>query len=144
MMPPPHNEPWLSSALQLVDDIVRDLNTAGISHEQIYFSGFSQGACLTLEYIARHAKRWGGAAAFTGGLIGDRIYHDHYMGNFAGTPVFIGTSDPDPHVPLERVEETTTILKSLGAAVTTKVYPDMGHTIHHDEIETANRLIFGA
>ncbi|HYG17444.1 MAG TPA: dienelactone hydrolase family protein [Ohtaekwangia sp.] len=144
MMPPQQNEPWLSSALKLVDDIVHDLNHSGIRNEDIYFSGFSQGACLTLEYIARHAKKWGGAAAFTGGLIGDEIYQDHYAGNFENTPVFIGTSDPDPHVPLARVQETTSVLKTLGASVTTKVYPHMGHTINHDEIETANRLIFGA
>nr|WP_317236197.1 hypothetical protein [Niabella hibiscisoli] len=80
--------------------------------------------------------------AFTGGLIGDRIYSDHYKGNFAQTPVFIGTSDPDFHVPVERVHDSATILKSMGAEVTEKIYPDMGHTINSDEISLANSLVF--
>jgi phospholipase/carboxylesterase len=142
LAPPTQNEPWLSSALAVLKEVVQDLNQAGISDQNIYFAGFSQGACLTLEFVTRNARRWGGAAAFTGGLIGDRIYTENYKGDFAGMPVFIGTSDPDPHVPVERVRESAVILKSMKAAVTEKIYPNMGHTINRDEIEKANSLIF--
>ncbi|PZR33566.1 MAG: phospholipase [Azospira oryzae] len=139
---PQQNEPWLSSALELVKEMVGDINKAGIPSAQIYFVGFSQGACLTLEFVTRHAVRWGGVAAFTGGLIGDRIYSENYQGDFASTPVFIGSSNPDPHIPVPRVKASTAILKSMNAIVTEKIYPNMGHTINQDEIETVNRLIF--
>jgi len=144
MAPPAQNEPWLSSALDLLKEVVQDLNDKGIPHEQIYFLGFSQGACLTLEFVTRHATRYGGVVAFTGGLIGDKINPDNYRGDFAGTPVFIGTSNPDPHVPVERMYATVNILKEKGAAVTEKVYNGMGHTINQDEIDNANRLVFQA
>jgi phospholipase/carboxylesterase len=142
LAPPKENEPWLSSALQLVDGLVNELKVKGIRSEQIYFSGFSQGACLTLEYVTRNAKRFGGVAAFTGGLIGDKIYSENYKGDFNGTPVFIGTSDPDPHVPVTRVNATTALLRSMNAAVTEKVYKNMGHTITEDEIAIANKIVF--
>ena len=136
------NEPWLSSALSLLQDIVKDINNAGIQNNQIYFAGFSQGACLTLEFITRNAQRWGGAAAFTGGLIGEKIETSNYNGDFMGTPIFIGTSNPDPHVPVTRVQETAALLKSMNASVTEKVYLNMGHTISEDEIDKANQLVF--
>jgi len=136
------NQPWLDSALALLDAAVATAIAKGIAKEHIYFAGFSQGACLTLEYIARNATRYGGAVAFTGGLIGDRIYTDHYKGDFAQTPVFIGTSDPDFHVPVERVHDSATILKSMGADVTERIYLGMGHTINSDEISLANNLVF--
>jgi len=139
---PEQNEPWLSSALALLNDIVKDINSAGIRDENIFFAGFSQGACLTLEFTSRNARKWGGISAFTGGLIGDRIYPDHYHGDFAGTHVFIGSSDPDPHIPVERVRETTRILTSMNAAVEEKIYPNMGHTISEDEVNRANRWVF--
>ncbi len=142
MMPPAQNEPWLSSALLLLQEQVADLNKAGIASENIYFAGFSQGACLTLEFVARNATKYGGVAAFTGGVIGDKIYAENYQGDFKNTPVFIGTSDPDPHVPVERVHATANILKSMNAAVTEKIYPNMGHTINEDEIKTANAIVF--
>lgn len=142
MAPPAQNEPWLSSALALLKEVVQDLNSKGVPSEQIYFLGFSQGACLTLEFVTRNATRYGGVVAFTGGLIGDKIKPDNYQGDFAGTPVFIGTSNPDPHVPVERVYATVNILKDMGASVTEKVYNGMGHTINQDEIDNANRLVF--
>jgi phospholipase/carboxylesterase len=142
LMPTRQNEPWLSSAVGVLKEIVKDINEQGISSEHIYFLGFSQGACLTLEFITRNATRWGGAVAFTGGLIGDRIYQENYAGDFKDTPVFIGTSDPDPHVPLERVEESVRILENMHAQVTKKVYKNMGHTISQDEIDQANSLVF--
>ncbi len=142
MAPPAQNEPGLSSALQLLKDIVDDLYSRGIPSEHIYFTGFSQGACLTLEFVTRNAARYGGVAAFTGGLIGDKIYRENYKGDFQNTPVFIGTSNPDPHVPVERVYATVNILKEMNASVTEKVYSNMGHTITLDEIDTANKLVF--
>ena len=142
LAPRDQNEPWLSSAINLITDLVGDINTAGIPKDHIYFLGFSQGACLTLEYVARNAGKWGGAAAFTGGLIGDKIYPETYSGDFQGTPIFIGTSNPDPHVPVERVKETTSLLTKMNASVTEKVYQNMGHTISEDEIDKANQLVF--
>ena len=142
MAPPAQNEPWLSSALNVVKDLVEDLESKGFKREQIYFLGFSQGACLTLEFVARHAAKYGGVVAFTGGLIGDKINRDNYKGDFQNTPVFIGTSNPDPHVPIERVYATTNILKDMNASVTEKVYEGMGHTISQDEVDQANNLVF--
>jgi phospholipase/carboxylesterase len=142
LMPPAQNEPWLSSALALLKEIVDDLYKEGIPAGNIYFTGFSQGACLTLEFVARNANKYGGIAAFTGGLIGDQIYLENYKGDFEGTPVFIGTSDPDPHVPVERVNASAKVLMGMNALVTEKIYPRMGHTISQEEIQSANLLIF--
>jgi phospholipase/carboxylesterase len=144
MAPLSQNEPWLSSALSLLEAAVNEAKAHGIAVENIYFTGFSQGACLTLEFVARNAARYGGVAAFTGGLIGDRIYPEHYKGDFQNTPVFIGSSDPDPHVPVKRVYATSNILKDLHAKVTEKIYENMGHTITMEEINLANSLVFGA
>ncbi|HEU4902847.1 MAG TPA: dienelactone hydrolase family protein [Flavisolibacter sp.] len=144
LAPPSQNEPWLSSALNLLKELVGDLYDKGVLPENIYFLGFSQGACLTLEFVARNARKYGGVVAFTGGLVGDKIYPENYNGSFEETPVFIGTSSPDPHVPVERVYATTNILKNMNASVTEKVYENMGHTITRDEIEKANSLVFQA
>ncbi len=141
MAPPAQNEPWLSSALSVLQEVVADAEQAGIPADHIYFLGFSQGACLMLEFVTRHAKKYGGVIAFTGGLIGDKIYPENYSGSFAGTPVFIGTSDPDMHVPVERVYATANILRNMQADVTEKVYQQMGHTINQDEIDHANKLL---
>jgi len=143
LVPPKQNEPWLSSALKILDELVNDINKAGIPSDKIFFAGFSQGACLTLEFVTRNARKWGGVAAFTGGLIGDKLYTENYKGDFQGTHIFIGSSDPDPHVPVERVKKTTQILKSMNASVTDMIYPGMGHTISGEEIALADRVIFG-
>jgi len=142
LAPQAMNEPWLSSAISLVGETVSRIKEAGIAESSIYFLGFSQGACLALEYVTRNAKKYGGVVAFTGGLIGEKIHNENYKGNFDNTPVFIGTSNPDPHVPVERVYASSNILGSMGAAVTYKVYENMGHTINNDEIVQANKLIF--
>jgi phospholipase/carboxylesterase len=142
LAPPAQNEPWLSSALNLMKNLLSELYSKGIPSENIYFAGFSQGACLTLEFVTRNANKYGGVAAFTGGLIGDKIYEENYGGNFKNTAVFIGTSDPDPHVPVERANATAKFLEKMNASVTLKIYPNMGHTISQDEIENANRLVF--
>ena len=142
LAPPAQNEPWLSSALGLVKELVDDVTGKGVTTERVYFCGFSQGACLALEFIARNADHYGGVAAFTGGLIGDKIYTGNYKGDFKGTPVFMGTSNPDPHVPIERFYASAKILREMNAAVTEKAYNNMGHTINGDEIDNANRLVF--
>lgn len=142
LAPPASNEPWLGSALALLKETVERIERNGIRKSNIYFAGFSQGACLTLEFIARNAARYGGVAAFTGGLIGDTVNEDNYSGDFDSTPVFIGTSDPDPHVPVDRVNVSATLLQKMNAVVTKKIYPNMGHTISGDEILHANKLLF--
>lgn len=142
LVPPEQNEPWLSSAISLLSEIVNDISETGTGIPDIYFLGFSQGACLCLEFVTRHATRYGGVVAFTGGLIGDKIYDQNYSGDFRDTPVFIGTSDPDPHVPVERVFASAGILRKMNADVTENIYNDMGHTINEDEISTVNKLIF--
>jgi phospholipase/carboxylesterase len=142
LAPPRDNEPWLSSAISLLEELVKDIEARGIKKENIYFLGFSQGACLTLEFCTRHANKWGGIVAFTGGLIGDIIYSEKYQGDFLGTPVFIGTSNPDPHVPVDRVEASSELMKSMNANVTVEVYNNMPHTISQHEINQANHLVF--
>lgn len=142
LAPPAQNEPGFSSALQVLAEMEKDLNEQGISAEQIYFLGFSQGACLTLEYVTRNAKKYGGVVAFTGGLIGDKVYSENYRGDFDNTPVFIGTSDPDPHVPVERVRATEEVLQKMNADISVKIYKNMGHTISQDEVDMANSLVF--
>jgi phospholipase/carboxylesterase len=142
LAPVGQNEPWLTSAVDVVKSIVADVEAQGIASENIFILGFSQGACLTLEFAARNAKRYGGLVAFTGGLIGHSIDASRYSGDFAGTPVFLGTSNPDMHVPVERVHASAGQLRSMNAEVTEKVYNGMGHTISEDEIREVNDLIF--
>lgn len=142
LVPAEQNEPWLSSALSLIKSITDDLLHSGKKQENIYFAGFSQGACLTLEFLARNAGKWGGGAAFTGGLIGQEINTSNYSGDFNQTSVFIGTSDPDMHVPVERVLESARLFEKMNADVQYKIYKNIGHTIIPDEIETANKMVF--
>ncbi|WP_026704735.1 alpha/beta hydrolase [Flavobacterium soli] len=142
LAPIPQNEPSLSRSLDRIAEVVAAIQESGIEKENIYFLGFSQGACLTLEFVSRNASRYGGVVAFTGGLIGDHLSEENYTGAFENTPIFIGTSDPDMHVPVERVNETETILNKMGASITKKIYDNMGHTISQDEIDLANQLVF--
>jgi len=142
LSPPSQNEPWLSSALLLIENVVSNTEGQGTAKSNIYFLGFSQGACLTLEFVTRHPARYGGVVAFTGGLIGDKLYTENYLGDFEGTPVFIGTSDPDPHIPVDRVHASATQMQKMNASVTTRVYQNMGHTINEEEIEWANKIVF--
>src|SRR5690349_20504865 len=135
------NEPWLESALRVVAGLVENAGQRGIAPDRIAIMGFSQGACLALEFAARHARRYAAVAAFTGGLIGPPGTAREYAGNFSGTPIFIGSSDVDPHVPLERVQESTAVLRRMGAAVDERIYPGMGHTINTDELEAADALL---
>lgn len=135
------NEPYLSSALVFLEDTVEHVIQQGIQAEKIIFMGFSQGACLALEYTARNARRYGGVIAFSGGLIGPVGSSRDYDGDLANTPVFLGCSDVDPHIPLHRVQESTQVMTQLGAQVDERIYPHMGHMLNRDEIEAAQAII---
>lgn len=141
MAPPADNEPGLSSGLSLLEEIVSDAIASGCETTDLFFVGFSQGACLTTEFAARNAQSFGGIFALSGGLIGDRLYTENYQGDFAGTPIFLGCSDTDFHIPLQRVHESTRVLADMNAWVTEKIYPNMGHTIIQDEIDRINNII---
>jgi phospholipase/carboxylesterase len=129
------NEPWLSSALSFVGDVFAQIVNAGIAPERVMLFGFSQGACLTLEFAARNAHRYGGVVGLSGALIGPDDIPRDYKGSLEGTPVFLGCSDVDFHVPKERVQHAAGILKNLGGVVTERLYPNMGHSVNQDEIE---------
>jgi predicted esterase len=135
------NEPFLSSALAVYDALIEQLLEKGFSKKQIVLLGFSQGACLTAEYAVRHADRYGGIVLFTGGLIGPVGTSWAYPGSFQGTPIFLGTSDIDGFVPLQRVQESATIFGQMGAQVTTRVYPGMDHIVNDDEIAGARAIM---
>ncbi|MGA3066008.1 MAG: dienelactone hydrolase family protein [Tepidisphaeraceae bacterium] len=141
LMPLEENQPYLDSALARIDSLVNDLLGRGIAGNRIVVAGFSQGACLTLEYAARHPRRYGAVIGLTGGLIGPPGTPRNYPGSLAGTPVFLGTSDPDPHVPLERVKETEAVLKRMGAEVELRSYRGMPHTVNDDELEASRALL---
>jgi predicted esterase len=141
LSPLEENEPHLSSALRVLDDLFEQLEAASIPAERVFLLGFSQGACLTLEWVARNARRYGGAAGLSGGLIGPPGRDFAYEGSLAGTEVFLGCSDTDPHIPLLRVEETAGVLTELGASVTERIYPGMGHIINADEIEHVRAMM---
>ncbi len=128
------NEPGLSSALTVLDDIVEDLVARGIHKKHIALLGFSQGACLSAEFAVRHADRLGGVIVLSGGLIGPLGTTWTYPGSLAGTPVFLGCSDVDPHIPAQRVNESAEVFTPMGAEVTTRIYPGMGHLVNDDEV----------
>ena len=135
------NQPYLDSALARIDSIVTDLMSRGIAADRIALLGFSQGACLTSEYIARHPGRYAAAMVLTGGLIGPPGTPRDYPGSLGGTPVFLGTSDPDPHVPFSRVTETQAVLSAMGAKVELRRYPGMPHTVNEDELEVCRQML---
>ncbi|ODS81227.1 MAG: phospholipase [Cytophagaceae bacterium SCN 52-12] len=142
LAPVEDNEPWLSSALDIVQKTVDHAMEAGIRRENVYFFGFSQGACLALEFLARRAGRFGGAVALIGGVIGKTIDRSNYKGDFLQMPLLLSTSNPDFHVPVQRVYATGNIFRDMHAEVTEKVYDDMGHHINPEQMELANRVIF--
>jgi predicted esterase len=141
LAPLDENQPYLDSALNKVDSVVVDLLARGVLSDRIILLGFSQGACLTSEFVARHPRRYGAVIALTGGLIGPPGTPRNYPGSLDGTPVFLGTSDPDPHVPFERVKETETVLSRMGAKVELRRYPGMPHTINDDELDACRKLL---
>jgi predicted esterase len=141
LAPLAQNEPYLASALGTVGDLLALVERNGVPAERVVLLGFSQGACLASEFMARNARRYGGLIAFSGGLIGPPGTPRDYPGDLAGTPVFLGCSDVDSHIPKERVLESEQVLRHMGAAVTAKLYPGMGHTINRDEFDHANAIL---
>lgn len=135
------NEPWLGSALQVLGDVLAEVAAAGIPRQHTALVGFSQGACLTLEYVARNAARYGAVAALSGGLIGPDSLPRDYAGSLQGTPVFLGCSDSDPHIPLSRLQLSAGVMRELGGNVDLRIYPGMGHTINEDEIAAVRTLL---
>ncbi|PAU94883.1 phospholipase [Aliifodinibius salipaludis] len=141
MAPKEMNQPGINSGLQAIYDQISELNEGGIPTEKIILLGFSQGACLTTEFAARHPQRFGGIVGFSGGLIGEEVDPENYQGSLEQTPVFLGCSDRDPHIPQERVDLTEEVFEKLGANVTKKIYVGMAHTVNKDEIEYAQHII---
>jgi predicted esterase len=141
LVPRANNEPYLTSALQAVGDVLADIKAAGIPPEKTIILGFSQGACLTLEYAARYPQQYGGIVALSGGLIGADDELNGYVGSLNNTPVFMGCSDVDSHIPEERVHQSAEIMQGLGAAVDVRIYPGMEHTINLDEIKAVNEIM---
>ena len=135
------NEPGLSSALLVIDGLVQQFEQQGVPADRVVLMGFSQGACLTLEFAARHARRYRAIAGFSGGLIGPPGTPRDYPGSFEDTPVFIGCSDVDPHIPVERVRESAEVYRRMGAAVDERIYAGMGHTINQAEIDAVRLLL---
>lgn len=133
--PMEQNEPWLSSALGVIGDLVSYIVKAGIPAERIILLGFSQGACLALEYSVRNPRRYGGIVGLSGALIGPDDTPRNSAGSLEGTPVFLGCSDRDFHIPLHRVHQAAEFFRSLGGDVTERIYPDMDHTTNQDEID---------
>jgi predicted esterase len=141
LSPIPSNEPGISSGIAVLEGLEARVKEAGIPDERIILLGFSQGACLVLEYAARHARRYGGVAGLSGGLIGPDGTPRDYEGSLAGTPVFLGCSVHDPHIPEARVRLTEQVLSSLGAVVTMRLYPEPGHSVNEDEAEHVREMV---
>jgi phospholipase/carboxylesterase len=144
LAPVAQNEPWLTSALRKVETTVQAAIDAGISADRIVIGGFSQGACLATEFVASRPRRYAGLIAFSGGLIGPPGTDLAHEGDLAGTPAFFGSSDPDPHVPWQRVEQSAKIFAEMGAAVTSRRYVNRPHTIFSEELDLAKSLIHDA
>ncbi len=143
LAPLQQNEPHLSNALATVGATLDRLAQEGFAPERVALIGFSQGGCLALEYVARNAKRYGAVAGLSAGLIGPLGLPRNYAGSFGGTPVFLGCSDIDSHIPLARVHESRDVFEKLGGEVTERIYPGMGHTVNADEIAHVTRLLAG-
>ena len=143
LAPLEQNEPHLSDALMTVSATLAQLAGEGFPAERVALIGFSQGGCLALEYAARNAKRYGAVIGLSAGLIGPLVMPGNYAGAFGGTPVFLGCSDIDAHIPLARVHESRDVFTRMGGAVTERIYPGMGHTVNADEIAHVVKLLAG-
>jgi predicted esterase len=141
LAPIERNEPYLSSALRLLGALVQQAGGEGVAPDRIVLLGFSQGACLSLEFAAGHAQRYAGVVALSGGLIGPAGTPRNYAGSLDGTPVFLGCSDMDPHIPLDRVHESADVFRRMGATVDERIYPRMGHTVNRDEIAAVEAML---
>lgn len=135
------NEPGITSGLGVMSGLIEQVGRDGVTPDRIVMIGFSQGACLSLEFAARHAQRFAGVAGLSGGLIGPPGTPRHYAGSFGGTPVFLGCSDIDPHIPLDRVHETAEVFRRMGADVDERIYPRMGHTVIRDELDAVSAIL---
>jgi predicted esterase len=143
LAPIPQNEPWLTSALGIVSGLVQTLNGQGVASDRVAILGFSQGACLTLEFAARNPRRYAAVVGLSGGLIGPPGTPRTYEGSLEGTPVFLGCSDVDAHVPVERVRESAAVLRTMKATVDERIYRGMGHTVNSEEVEIVKALLRG-
>ena len=141
LSPIEQNEPGISSGLRVIERLIDDITRQGIQPERIVLMGFSQGACLSLEFAARHPRQYAAVVGFSGGVIGPPGTPRDYAGTFDRTPVFLGCSDVDPHIPLERVHETAAVFRRMGASVDERIYPGMGHTVANDELEAVDALL---
>lgn len=141
LAPTDSNEPGLSSGLAVIATLLEQLAQVGIALEKTILLGFSQGACLSLEFVARHARRYGGVVGLSGGLIGPDSTPRNYPGSLEGTPVFLGCSDVDFHVPKERVELSAQVFRAMDGDVTLRLYPGMGHTVNRDEIRFVQEMV---
>jgi phospholipase/carboxylesterase len=141
LAPVEQNEPGRSSGLQAVGEAVATATDAGVPTEQVVVLGFSQGACLGSEFVARNPTRYGGAVALSGGLIGETVDPEYYTGDLDGTPYFVGCSDVDPHIPVERVDLTADVFEGLGADVEKRIYEGMGHGVNEDELGYVDGMI---
>ena len=141
MAPLDSNEPGLSSGLAVIASLLAQVAEAGIPAERTILLGFSQGACLSLEFAARNARRYGGIVGLSGGLIGPSGTPRDYPGSFDGTPVFLGCSEKDPHIPKPRVELSAQVMQQLGGNVTLRFYPNMGHTVNRDEVRFVREIV---
>lgn len=137
------NQPGIDSGFKLLDSLVQNLQKEGIDARKIILLGFSQGACLVSDFAARYPRRFGGIVLLSGGLIGDKIQVEDYSGSLFDTPVFMGCSDRDPHVPALRIEETAQVFKKLNASVDKRIYKGMGHTINEDEVKAIRGMMAG-
>jgi predicted esterase len=141
LAPIEQNEPGISSGMQAIDDLLSRIEAAGLSRERTVLLGFSQGACLATEYAARHARRYGGIAGLSGGLIGPDGTSRDYPKSMEGTAVFLGCSDADPHIPAARVLETADVMRRLNGRVTMRLYPGLGHQINEEEIAAVRKMM---
>jgi phospholipase/carboxylesterase len=136
------NKVALDNSLKLLSQVWDEIVATGIPAENVFVAGFSQGACLSLEFAARNAQKMGGVVAFTGGLIGEKLKPEIYSGDFQGTPIYIGSSDRDFHVPASRINESADLLRKMGANVSVELFDDPDHTIRTKEINWVNQNIF--
>jgi len=141
LSPIPQNEPGITSGLGTIARLVAEVAAQGVPQERVMLLGFSQGACLSLEFAARHAGRYAAVVGLSGGLIGPPGTPRDYAGAFEGTPVFLGCSDVDAHIPVARVRESADVFRRMGAAVDERIYPRMGHTVNRDELAAVNALL---
>jgi predicted esterase len=141
LAPIEQNEPGITSGLRVISGLIDQVGRQGVEPDRVVLIGFSQGACLSLEFAARHAQRFAGVAGLSGGLIGPPGTPRNYTGSFGGTPVFLGCSDIDTHIPLERVHESADVFRRMGADVDERIYPRMGHTVNRDELDAVSAIL---